>query len=144
MEKLSFQEVNRAHMPVVNSWYFDQDSFQVEQLTEAYIDYVSSAPNAHCWIISSDHRIIGKVDLEIEEDKAYIAILINPEDRGKGYGKRVLGEVIQRFENKGIKQMIAGIYHTHEASKRLFTSVGFMPGSKEPDEDGFINYLFTY
>ncbi|OQM47239.1 hypothetical protein B6A27_01925 [Anoxybacillus sp. UARK-01] len=46
--------------------------------------------------------------------------------------------------NTGIKQMIAGIFHTNEASKRLFLSVGFIPLSNAPDEDGFIHVVFHY
>lgn len=144
MEELIFHDINIEYIPAVNSWYCDDDSFHVEKLTKEYINYVASKPDHYCWIISSNNEFIGKVDFEIEEDKAYISIIIRPDYRRKGYGKKVLQQVINRHVNTGIKQIIAGIFHTNEASKRLFSSVGFLPLSNDPDKDGFIDFMFSY
>lgn len=144
MEKLIFHDVTIEHIPIVNSWYRDVDSFHVEKLTEEFINYVASNPDYRCWMIASDNEFVGKVDVEIEESKIYLSIIIRPDHRRKGYGKQALQQVISKYMNTGIKQMIAGIFHTNEASKRLFLSVGFTPLSKDPDEDGFINFVFNY
>ncbi|MFD0868135.1 ribosomal-protein-alanine N-acetyltransferase [Chlamydia abortus] len=143
MEELIFHDINMEHIPIVNSWYCDTDSFHVEKLTE-FIHYVTSNSDYDCWMISSNNEFIGKVGVEIEEDKAYISIIIRPDYRRKGYGKKALQQIINKYMNTVIKQMIAGIFHTNEASKRLFLSVGFIPLSNDPDEDGFINVVFHY
>ncbi|MBL4952260.1 GNAT family N-acetyltransferase [Neobacillus sp. YIM B02564] len=70
--------------------------------------------------------------------------IIRPDYRRKGYGKKVLEQIINRYVNTGITQIVAGIYHTNEASIRLFSSVGFIPICNEPDQDGFINVMFHY
>ncbi|WP_277669002.1 GNAT family N-acetyltransferase [Caproiciproducens galactitolivorans] len=144
MEELIFHDINIEHVPIVNSWYCDADSFHVERLTEEFINYVASNPNYDCWIISSNNEFVGKVDAEIENDKVYVSIIVNPDYRRKGYGKKILQQIINRFEKTEIKQIIAGIFYTNEASKRLFFSVGFVPLSTDPDEDGFINVAFNY
>jgi RimJ/RimL family protein N-acetyltransferase len=144
MDRLVFQDINIEHIALINSWYHDDDSFHVEKLTEQYINYVASKPDFYCWIISNNNEFIGKVDFEIEEDKAYISIIIRPDYRRKGYGKKVLEQIINRYVNTGITQIVAGIYHTNEASIRLFSSVGFIPICNEPDQDGFINVMFHY
>ncbi|OQM47238.1 hypothetical protein B6A27_01920 [Anoxybacillus sp. UARK-01] len=87
-EELIFHEINIEHIPIVNSWYCDADSFHVKKLTEEFIHYVASNPDYDCWMISSNNEFIGKVDVEIEEDKAYISIIIKPDYRHKGYGKK--------------------------------------------------------
>lgn len=144
MERVKFHDIHVKHIPVVNSWYVDADSFHVEKLTEDFINYVASNPNYHCWMISSQSELIGKVDFEIEEDKAYISIIIRPDYRRKEYGKKTLQQIQKLFVNSNLKQIIAGICHENEASKKLFSSVGFIPLSNEPDEDGFINFVFKY
>lgn len=144
MEELIFHDINIEHIALVNSWYWDGDSFHIEKLTEQYINYVASEPHFYCWIISINNEFIGKVDFEIEEDKAYISIIIRPDCRRKGYGKKILEQVMKRYANSSIKHIFAGIHYTNEPSQKLFLSVGFIPLSDEPDKDGFINVMFSY
>lgn len=144
MADLIFHDIHIEHIPIVNSWYRDADSFHVEKLTEEFIHYVASNSDYDCWLIASQNEFIGKIDVEREKDKAYISIIINPDYRRKGYGKKALLQIIHTYANTAIKLIIGGIFHTNEASKRLFLSVGFIPMSNEPDEDGFINVVYTY
>lgn len=144
MGELIFHDIKMEHIPVVNSWYCDADSFHVEKLTEEFIHYIASNPDYGSWMILNNNEFMGKVDVEIEEDKAYISIIIRPDCRRKGYGKKALQQIINKYMNTGIKQIIAGIFHTNEASKRLFSSIGFTPLSNDPDEEGFIDFAFNY
>lgn len=144
MKELIFHDVTMEHIPIVNSWYHDADSSHVEKLTEEFINYVASNPHYDCWIISSNNEFIGKVDAEIEDSKVYISIIISPDYRRRGYGKKVLQRSLDQYADSGITQVIAGIFHTNEASKRLFLSAKFLPRSNDPDEDGFIDYVFHY
>jgi RimJ/RimL family protein N-acetyltransferase len=144
VDELKFNSISIEHIPVVNSWYSDADSFHVEKLTEEFIHYVASNPHYDSFIISNGKELIGKVDFEIEKDKAYIAIIIRPEFRRRGYGKKVIQSILSKYANTGIKQVVAGIFHTNEGSIRLFTSIGFIPMNGYPDEDGFINFVFNY
>lgn len=139
---LVFGEINMNH-PIVNNWYYnDDDSFYVEELTERYIKYVTTNPNHYCWIVYQNNAPVGKVSYEIDNQKAYIDILIRPDCRRKGLGKTIIGQVINRPEIASIKQIIASIQHTNKASINLFKSVGFDAIENEVDDDGFIDYSF--
>jgi len=140
---LVFREVNMNHIPVVNSWYHDPDSHYVEELTERFIKYVASNPNHYCWIIYQNNDPVGKVAYEIVEQKAYIDILINPDFRRKGLGKKILEQVKNRPEISSIEQIVAGIKHTNISSINLFKSVGFDAEGNEIDSDGFIDYIYN-
>ncbi|HLU20992.1 MAG TPA: GNAT family N-acetyltransferase [Bacillaceae bacterium] len=134
---LVFCEINMNHIPVVNSWYHDNtDSSYVEELTESFVMYVASNPNHYCWIVYQNNVPVGKVTYEIVEQKAYIDILIRPDYRRKGLGKRIIEKVISRSEISSIKQIVAGIKHTNTASINLFKSVGFDAEGSEIDSDG--------
>src|SRR5690606_41697313 len=79
---LVFCEINMNHIPVVNSWYYDNtDSSYVEELTESFVMYVASNPNHYCWIVYQNNVPVGKVTYEIVEQKTYIDILIKPDYR---------------------------------------------------------------
>ncbi|KKE79185.1 GNAT family N-acetyltransferase [Bacilli bacterium] len=144
METLIFHDIDMKHIAIINSWYSNLDSFQVEKMTKEFINYVVSNPNYDCWVISNNNELIGKVDIEIEEEKIYMSIIVCPNYRCKGYGKRIVQQIITKYENTAIKQIITGVYQTNEASKRLFLSVGFIPLTNVSDADGFINYVFNY
>lgn len=140
---LVFCEINMNHIPVVSSWYDnDHDSAYVEEPTEQYIKYVTTAPNHYCWMVYQNNVPVGKVSYEIDHQKAYIDLLIRPEYRRQGLGKMIIEQVIARPEISSIKKMIAGIKHTNTASINLFKSVGFDAKGNEIDEDGFIDYFF--
>ncbi|MEK3886133.1 GNAT family N-acetyltransferase [Bacillus sp. FSL K6-3431] len=140
---LVFCEINMNHIPIVNNWYHnDSDSFYVEELTERFIKYVTTNPNHYCWIVYQSNVPVGRVSYEIDNQKAYIDILIRPDYRRKGFGKMIIEQVINRTEISSIKQIVAGIKHTNEASINLFKSVGFDAMENEVDNDGFIDYSF--
>lgn len=58
MEELIFHAINIEHIPIVNTWYYDADSFHVEKLTEEFIHYVTSNPDYDCWMISSNKEFM--------------------------------------------------------------------------------------
>jgi|GEM_PF-6637763 len=136
-------EIHNDHIPIVNSWYHHIESYYVEQLTKQYIEYVTSDPNYYCWVVYLDDIPIGCVSYEISGRTAYISLILCPEYRGKGYGRRIFKEVvINRSEIQAVEHIVAGINRTNEASIRFFESMGFKANDNVVDEDGFINYYF--
>ena len=69
----------------------------------------------------------NNADTETSETVCKIHININPEYRGKGYGKEIIKKVIDIIKNKypAMKKIIAQIKSVNIASFRLFLSCGF-------------------
>lgn len=59
-------------------------------------------------------------------EEAFITLAVDPEFRGKGLGKRLVNESLNRLKNKGIKNILYKVDNENKASKALaeyFTSV---------------------
>lgn len=139
---LVFKELDASYVSIVNSWYHDTDSSYVEELTEQFVDYATTDPNYYAWIVFLDNVAICSVSYEIEDQIAYISIIVRPEYRGQGYGKRIIEQVKERPEIKATQKIVAGIKHSNKASVGFFQSLGFVAEGSEVDNDGFIDYYF--
>ncbi len=81
-------------------------------------------------ICSNDHNRLGMIDifdLEPRDRRAAIGILIvNTEDREKGYGTEVLSLISQYcFDHLGLHQVYANVTEDNLASIKLFEKNGF-------------------
>ena len=59
-------------------------------------------------------------------EEAFITLAVDPEFRGKGLGKRLVNESLNRLKNKGIKNILYKVDNENKASKNLagyFTSI---------------------
>jgi L-amino acid N-acyltransferase YncA len=63
---------------------------------------------------------------------AEISIYIAPDCRGKGLGRKLLAEALERADSLGIKTVVGLIFSHNEPSLRLFTSFGFKTWGKLP------------
>lgn len=64
---------------------------------------------------------------------AEVSIYIHPSHRGKGLGRTLLDEAIERAEGLDIKTLVAFIFSHNEPSMRLFVSRGFAEWGRLPD-----------
>tara|TARA_Y100000589_G_scaffold175238_1_gene166328 strand:+ start:7854 stop:8714 length:861 start_codon:yes stop_codon:yes gene_type:complete len=76
---------------------------------------------------------ICRFDFNEKLNIAQIAINMNPEFRGKGYGKKLLKEAINHYLNKKNCVLIAKIKVNNLISKNLFLSIGFKITGKDKD-----------
>ena len=69
---------------------------------------------------------IARID-KVDEDTLEVSLLVNPDQRGRGYGKQILGDMCEYFLS--IKpsdwSLIAVIHKDNLISKSLFTGLGF-------------------
>jgi L-amino acid N-acyltransferase YncA len=66
-----------------------------------------------------------------------VSINVAPEQRGKGYGSRILNDAIELFHSvAGDILLLAEIKRGNEASLRIFERCGF---AREADKDGWLS-----
>lgn len=52
-------------------------------------------------------------------------LLVDPGQRGRGVGSRLLGETISRVKSRGARQIVLATAERNESAQRLFTRMGF-------------------
>jgi ribosomal protein S18 acetylase RimI-like enzyme len=52
-------------------------------------------------------------------------IIIDPEHRGKGVGRLLLGAALEFFKSRGLPRVVLSTAEQNEAAQRLFASMGF-------------------
>ena len=78
------------------------------------------------------------------ESSFEISININPLDRGKGLGLKILKLALIKLkeERPNVKKIIAKVKQENPASKRLFKSADFV--AQQSNESEFNSYFFVY
>ena len=108
----------------------------------SYADHVAwlerrlASDATRIWIFAADGVPVGQVRFDISSAVAEIGITVAPEHRGRGYGKVMLAQALQRFhEQTGGRVMPrASVLTKNAASLRLFRACGFeVTGSERRD-----------
>ena len=82
--------------------------------------------SCHQFIVQDELHKIGVVRFDCDGKKAEVSITINPELRGRGYGKLALHKALGvYFSNFPAESVIAKIVEENARSVRLFSSCGF-------------------
>jgi len=73
---------------------------------------------------------LARID-KVAEDTFEVSLLVNPDQRGGGYGKQILADVCKYFQlTKSLdSKLIAVIHQDNLISQTLFTGLGFRPMS---------------
>lgn len=78
------------------------------------------------WIGLSGKNPIGTARLDaVGSETAEVSITVAPHCRGKGYGRRMLEEVVAQSVGDGFRVLLATIKRTNTASSRIFVHTGF-------------------
>ena len=84
------------------------------------------------WMVEDEERnIIGWISFQAfygrpaYDATAEISIYIDPIERGKGYGKKILQYAMQQAPSFGIKTLLGFIFAHNGPSIELFTKLGF-------------------
>lgn len=83
------------------------------------------------YVVEHHQKIIGWVSLEsfygrpAYNQTAELSIYLDESVRGKGFGKKILQEMIDRSPSFGIKTLLGYIFAHNEPSLNLFESFGF-------------------
>lgn len=131
----------------IKGWFEDAEVQRrlegMQPLSEWY-NYVASKEDYQVWTaLDENKQPIGIVMVEQESNYVgYIALVINPILRGKGYGKALVKKVMSLPSTQSIKKWIANIETDNIACLKCFESVGYSFENSIPDEDGY--YLLIY
>jgi L-amino acid N-acyltransferase YncA len=84
------------------------------------------------WMVENDaNEVIGWVSFQsfygrpAYDATAEISIYLDPEKRGKGYGKRILQHAMSQANNYGITTILGFIFAHNTPSIELFSRLGF-------------------
>lgn len=84
----------------------------------------------YIYVRESDNKIIGMIQFRhyfndyIEKYAGHIGYSIRPNERRKGYAKKMLSDCLQRCKDFGLKNILISCIHGNEGSKRTITANG--------------------
>lgn len=98
------------------------------------------ADHYFCKVIFKESRLLGVIALAKSPDDVFTVqeIVISPEHRGRGYGTRVLKELLQQSESmigREITVAEAVIFPENIASQKAFLKAGFVHTGTHSDGD---------
>ena len=145
MTDLTFTLLDEAGLSTLRSWFSDPElKRRFEYPTHIWFDYVSDSPNVYAWMIQEDDLPVGQLQLDINTDQTgYIGFCVKPELRNQGFGKRILRAFLARPEVSTLKRVVATAEVDNLASHRCVKAVGFVQEGSEPDEQGFLSFVYT-
>jgi RimJ/RimL family protein N-acetyltransferase len=146
MAHLVFTLLDEAGFALLRTWFSDLElRRRFEYPTRLWFDYVCNEPNVHAWLIQDGDLTVGQLQLDIEAGQmGYIGFYVNPELRNQGYGKRILDAFLARPEANQLGKIVATAEVDNAASHRCLQAAGFIQYGNEPDEEGFLSFIYAY
>ncbi len=138
----------------VTFWKADRFSWPLteEQLEKYYRDFEADSNACAFTALDENGEIAGHFSLrriDWKENRAHMGfIIVNPDARGKGYGRRMVHQALKyAFEVLGLCYITLGVYDCNEPAKRCYAAEGFekinRPGF-EPKTDSFHGDAWEY
>jgi len=133
----------RADLDLLREWFKDPETAArlggMLPLEEWFENTKSLAGQAN-WLAYDGEAPVGHACLESYADgSASFALLVRPDLRRKGWGKRLAEAVIAHAKETGVTILNGYAEGDNAASIKLMESAGFRQ-TAGPDEDGFYTY----
>lgn len=91
-------------------------------------------------LILEDNDPVGQIRLDLEDGYYLIDYSIQANQRGKGYGKKILEMTISNYNKHPFKALVKD---TNKASKKAFERIGFViAGTKQIKQDIYVVYEY--
>jgi GNAT superfamily N-acetyltransferase len=89
------------------------------------------------WIVERDGRFAGSVGLTDEGGQAGRIrwVLLEPELRGSGLGRRLVGEAVSRARALGMRRLTLDTFSELRSAAAIYRDLGFRIVSEEPKDD---------
>jgi L-amino acid N-acyltransferase YncA len=147
MADIILKPLDESRLLMLAVWFWDREIRRrlggMLPLRRWY-NYVATAPGRYVWMAYEGEAAVGFADLELTSDEtAAMALLVNPQLRRRGYGKRILQALVNRPETAALKTIEAGVEWDNVASLHCFTSAGFAIKDPKPDKDGIITLIYA-
>lgn len=113
---------------------------------EQWLEYVVTAAGSFTWMIYVAETSIGQVQVDLFDDdphQASIAFMVAPEHRKRGYGIDIVRAALTQPELAKVACFHAFIEPENHASVQLVERIGFRLLHLDPDEHGFLEYVYS-
>jgi RimJ/RimL family protein N-acetyltransferase len=92
-------------------------------------------------VATQDANAVGLIDVETYDDgTAGIALVVDPERRGRGLGKAILSALFAAPQLSDVSVVRAGTELANEASVRCLAAARFVRETTAPDADGVVYF----
>jgi len=113
--------------------------------TEGMFNDELSAEN-RTYLVAEDDSVVGFGGVMIIGDEAHITnLLVHPDRRGEGIGKRLMTELMTASVVEGARHMTLEVRSQNVAGRALYAGLGFAPVGVRPkyyaDDDALILWL---
>lgn len=105
-----------------------------------YFKYVIKNESVCYYKIFKSNTLIGSIHCELSEKTMYLSLLVFPEFQGKGYGTKILEQIISGTLPLDFENIEVSINDDNLPSLHIFEKVGFIKTSMD---GGLINYIYT-
>jgi RimJ/RimL family protein N-acetyltransferase len=143
---ITLTPLDETALPILDFWLRDDELR--ERLSgmlpiQRWYRYVRMVPDYFAWMAYHSGIPVGMINAEMYPDQtASIGLLVNPQLRSQGYGKRILMTALTYPEFARLQLVEADIEIDNVASLRCFRSVGFVDQRRYTDDDGFRTLVY--
>ena len=144
-EDLQLVPMDEGGLRTLEQWGADPELHRrYSAPTAAWFRYVSTAPGVYAWMIYEGDSCVAHIQIDVDagDGTGYPGLVVNPELRGQGYGRRALRAALARPELAGCRRFVAGVEADNLAARRCVEAVGFALAGASPDADGFLTYVY--
>jgi Acetyltransferases len=103
-------------------------AFFHDEFSEALsmIEKSLQSPEIECWCAFLGSRMVGLCNVNLEgESLSIFGLGIDPEFQGKGYGRQMLGLLLDRLTAREEREITLEVSSTNEVAYRLYITSGF-------------------
>ena len=133
---MNISEIKPKELSLIEPWWEHDQTPHYEQPKASTL----KIQNRHTFLAWQEQKPIALLETEFTKTCTYIGIVIEPEVRNCGRGKKVLWEFMQLKIFADTKKFVAGIDPQNKISQRLFESMGFT--YETTDKDGILDYVW--
>lgn len=136
--RLMIQEIGPGENGFVNGLYTDtEEAYQAKLAENARIAIGENLPPGYVrqqiyWLYDGEHPVgYGKLRFSLtdalREHGGHIGYVIRPSERGKGYGRRMLKELLLEAERGGLDRVLLTCNEDNTASRNIIEGCGGKP-----------------
>lgn len=127
-----------ANDPETRRWSFHSDPIPLETHV-AWLDGKLADPATRIFVVSEGVTPKAVVRFEAADDVAVVSIVVDPGERGRGWGTRALRiSCLEVVRHLGLKRVDAYIKPGNSASIRAFERAGFTLSAQTGDADALL------
>lgn len=112
----------------------EKNSFPIPWTKGTFISELKRNKLARYYVVEVDGKVVGYAGLWLIMNEAHITnIAIHPKYRGKGMGKKLVGELIEEILKINIYRITLEVRPSNAAALALYKKFGFVPCGIRPE-----------